>query len=112
MLRLQRLGASVPPFHIKIALAKRYMATMQLRVATRSQVIPPANMTIEVTEQENEVFTLLDECTRYLKEEHGLMTSCRVAGGWVRDKVNYSLGHNPAMNPFTNCTCFTATGIG
>ncbi|KZP15234.1 hypothetical protein FIBSPDRAFT_750637 [Athelia psychrophila] len=44
-------------------------------------------MKIEVTNEENEVFMLLDECTKNLKNEHGLTTSCRVAGGWVRDKL-------------------------
>ncbi|EGO02775.1 hypothetical protein SERLA73DRAFT_176148 [Serpula lacrymans var. lacrymans S7.3] len=42
---------------------------------------------IELTEAENEVCTLLDECTRNLRDEHGITTSCRIAGGWVRDKL-------------------------
>lgn len=102
MLRLLRLRSSVPISSIKTALDRRYMATlMQLRAATHGRVIPPDNMKIEVTDEENEVFKLLDECTEYLNNEHGLTTSCRVAGGWVRDKVNYSLELSSGINPFT-----------
>ncbi|KAF7986165.1 hypothetical protein HWV62_38552 [Athelia sp. TMB] len=62
-------------------------AFIQLRAATLNRVAPPEIMAIDVTSEENEVFTLLDECTQYLAKEHGLTTSCRVAGGWVRDKL-------------------------
>ena len=44
-------------------------------------------MEIKLTEQEDELCALLDECTRSMKEGEGIETSCRIAGGWVRDKV-------------------------
>lgn len=45
-------------------------------------------MEIKLTEVEDRVCTLLDDCTKWMKNEHNLDTSCRIAGGWVRDKVN------------------------
>ncbi|KAF9812226.1 hypothetical protein IEO21_06310 [Rhodonia placenta] len=47
-------------------------------------------MEIHLTEQESQLCTLLDECTQYMKETEGIETTCRIAGGWVRDKL---LGH-------------------
>jgi tRNA nucleotidyltransferase (CCA-adding enzyme) len=45
-------------------------------------------MEIKLTEAESQICALLDECTRQLKDAKGISTSCRIAGGWVRDKVN------------------------
>ncbi|KAI0825228.1 hypothetical protein BC628DRAFT_1320460 [Trametes gibbosa] len=42
---------------------------------------------IKLTDDENELCTLLDQCTRHMKESEGIETSCRIAGGWVRDKL-------------------------
>ncbi|KAJ7748539.1 hypothetical protein DFH07DRAFT_830133 [Mycena maculata] len=47
----------------------------------------PEDMKIELTALENELCVLLDECCVDLKETKGLSTSCRIAGGWVRDKL-------------------------
>lgn len=44
-------------------------------------------MEIKLAENEEQLCTLLDECTKWLKEAKGTKTSCRVAGGWVRDKL-------------------------
>ncbi|PCH33236.1 hypothetical protein WOLCODRAFT_159930 [Wolfiporia cocos MD-104 SS10] len=44
-------------------------------------------MEIMLTEQEDRLCTLLDQCTKEMKERDGLETSCRIAGGWVRDKL-------------------------
>ncbi|KAH9921394.1 uncharacterized protein B0H18DRAFT_1086105 [Fomitopsis serialis] len=44
-------------------------------------------MQVRLTEQEDKICTLLDECTAYIKETEGSQTSCRIAGGWVRDKL-------------------------
>ncbi|KAH7929375.1 hypothetical protein BV22DRAFT_1002853 [Leucogyrophana mollusca] len=54
---------------------------MTLRIA------PQPKGDIELTDAENHLCTLLDECTTYLKEEHGITTACRINGGWVRDKL-------------------------
>lgn len=47
----------------------------------------PEKLDIHLTDAENEICTLLDGCTTWMKNEHGMETSCRIAGGWVRDKV-------------------------
>jgi tRNA nucleotidyltransferase (CCA-adding enzyme) len=60
--------------------------TMALLRNTSRQI--PSDMKIELTEVENQLCTLLDECCTDLKESKGLDTSCRIAGGWVRDKVS------------------------
>ncbi|KAJ7456510.1 hypothetical protein FB451DRAFT_1407208 [Mycena latifolia] len=57
---------------------------MALLRSSRRQV--PGNMKIELTDVENEICTLLDACCADLKDK-GLTTSCRIAGGWVRDKL-------------------------
>ncbi|KAI0700413.1 hypothetical protein BC835DRAFT_1404849 [Cytidiella melzeri] len=44
-------------------------------------------MEIHLTDVEARVCALLDGCTKWMKNEHGLHTSCRIAGGWVRDKL-------------------------
>ncbi|KAF9040369.1 hypothetical protein BDZ89DRAFT_1060461 [Hymenopellis radicata] len=47
----------------------------------------PATLAVQLTETEDQLCTLLDECTTYLRNEKGINTSCRIAGGWVRDKL-------------------------
>ncbi|KAI0719119.1 hypothetical protein C8T65DRAFT_636843 [Cerioporus squamosus] len=60
-------------------------------VSTRSfywiRVATSDNMAIKLTEEEDTLCNLLDECTRAMKEAEGIQTSCRIAGGWVRDKL-------------------------
>jgi tRNA nucleotidyltransferase (CCA-adding enzyme) len=47
----------------------------------------PGNMEIQLTDVENQICVLVDECCADLKATKGIDTSCRIAGGWVRDKV-------------------------
>ncbi|KAJ7124812.1 hypothetical protein C8R43DRAFT_1147023 [Mycena crocata] len=47
----------------------------------------PGDLKIELTELETQLCDLLDECCVDLKKTKGLNTSCRIAGGWVRDKL-------------------------
>ena len=54
------------------------------------RIVTPDRMEIKLTEEENMLCNLLDECTRCMKETEGIETSCRIAGGWVRDKVRSS----------------------
>ena len=56
--------------------------------ATPTRVHIPEKMEIHLTDAENEICTLLDGCTKWMQEQHGTETACRIAGGWVRDKVN------------------------
>ncbi|KAJ7693549.1 hypothetical protein B0H17DRAFT_1159371 [Mycena rosella] len=58
---------------------------MALLRTSRRQI--PGDMKIELTQTENDLCVLLDECCADLKESQGLTTSCRIAGGWVRDKL-------------------------
>ncbi|KAG6837904.1 hypothetical protein H0H93_013057 [Arthromyces matolae] len=51
------------------------------------RVSVPTVMQITLTDQEAQVCELLDGCTKALSEEKGITTSCRIAGGWVRDKL-------------------------
>lgn len=44
-------------------------------------------MKIELTETEEKLCQILDECTVHLQKEQGISTTCRIAGGWVRDKL-------------------------
>ena len=52
-----------------------------------NRVSIPRKMNVQLTAEEDELCTLLDQCTRAMKEAEGIETTCRIAGGWVRDKV-------------------------
>ncbi|KAF9015440.1 hypothetical protein BDQ17DRAFT_1209165, partial [Cyathus striatus] len=47
----------------------------------------PTDMKIQLTDAEDRICTLLDDCTKYLLQEKAVSVTCRIAGGWVRDKV-------------------------
>lgn len=63
-------------------------ANISLRRRVVERVPVPTPMEIHLSEQEEQICDLLSGCTQYLKEEKGVSTSCRIAGGWVRDKVS------------------------
>jgi tRNA nucleotidyltransferase (CCA-adding enzyme) len=48
----------------------------------------PEQMEIRLTDTEDQMCSLLDECSQWMKDEKSKSTSCRIAGGWVRDKVS------------------------
>ncbi|KAJ7275527.1 hypothetical protein B0H12DRAFT_264735 [Mycena haematopus] len=82
LLRLNR----IPPFVLRPRISSTVASrTMTLLQSTRRQI--PGDMKIELTEFENQLCTLLDECCTYLRETKNVNTSCRIAGGWVRDKL-------------------------
>ncbi|KAK0500640.1 hypothetical protein EDD18DRAFT_1067916 [Armillaria luteobubalina] len=60
---------------------------VHLNVAPPRRIKLPVDLNVELTEGEDRLCILLDECTQYLKTEKGISTSCRIAGGWVRDKL-------------------------
>ena len=60
---------------------------ISLRTGTHSRIPLPDNAQVHLTETESDLCALLDECTVWMKQERGIQTACRVAGGWVRDKV-------------------------
>lgn len=61
---------------------------IHLKPASSSHVTTATNMQVELTDLENQICTLLDKCADEIKQEKGIAMSCRIAGGWVRDKVN------------------------
>ena len=62
------------------------------RPIDRNSIRIPDHLDIRLTEVESQLCVLLDDCTRHLAE-NGVHTSCRIAGGWVRDKVReFQLG--------------------
>ncbi|KAH9177067.1 hypothetical protein EDB89DRAFT_2112495 [Lactarius sanguifluus] len=52
----------------------------------RDRIHIPDRLDIRLTEVESQLCVLLDDCTKQLAEK-GIHTSCRIAGGWVRDKL-------------------------
>lgn len=69
---------------------------MSLRaiVASRTRAIPQLPPAVHLNEVEDRLCSLLDEFVQHLKEQDGIQTTCRFAGGWVRDKVR---GSNPKI---------------
>lgn len=63
--------------------------TMSLRaiVASRTRVVPILPPVVQLNEVEDKLCSLLNEFVQHLKQQDGIQTTCRFAGGWVRDKV-------------------------
>jgi len=61
---------------------------MSLQASYISRIAIPAEMKVELTDVEDQICVLFDDCANYLRKEKGINTTCRIAGGWVRDKVN------------------------
>lgn len=90
--------------------AFRPINSLKSRAMASARIVPPASMTIELTDTEIQVCTLLDECTQKLQEEKGVKTSCRIAGGWVRDKVGQYFAlrsfQNHILTRSNSCSCW------
>ncbi|KIK26499.1 hypothetical protein PISMIDRAFT_94680 [Pisolithus microcarpus 441] len=50
---------------------------------------PDIRQEIHLTDAEDRLCALLDEFTHHLAKEQDIRTTCRISGGWVRDKVNF-----------------------
>jgi len=63
--------------------------TMSLRAiaASRTRAAPILPPVIHLNEVEDKLCSLLDEFVQHLEQKDGIQTTCRFAGGWVRDKV-------------------------
>ncbi len=61
---------------------------MTLLSRTSYPVKPPEHLQVNLTDIEEQICVLVDGCTKHLKNEQGIETTCRIAGGWVRDKVH------------------------
>lgn len=68
--------------------ASSHLSTRCYSQLNMQRVRIPDKMEIHLTKVESEICTLLDGCTDWMRDEHGVNTSCRIAGGWVRDKVS------------------------
>lgn len=53
------------------------------------RITAPQSLQVNLTDTEQSVCELLDQCATYLKQEKQISTTCRIAGGWVRDKVKF-----------------------
>ncbi|KAI5991484.1 hypothetical protein EDD15DRAFT_2169291 [Pisolithus albus] len=51
------------------------------------RVAPDIRQEIHLTDAEDRLCALLDEFTRHLAKEQDIRTTCRISGGWVRDKL-------------------------
>ncbi|KAF8823861.1 hypothetical protein HHX47_DHR9000095 [Lentinula edodes] len=65
----------------------RRMRYISLKNAVMDRVMAPDELKIQLTETEEKICVLLDKCKEYLLAEKGISTTCRIAGGWVRDKL-------------------------
>jgi hypothetical protein len=61
---------------------------MSLRNFHAARIDIPSEMKVELNDVEDRICELFDDCSKYLRKEKGTATTCRIAGGWVRDKVN------------------------
>ncbi|KAF5312426.1 hypothetical protein D9619_003069 [Psilocybe cf. subviscida] len=60
---------------------------MSLRNTGLPRIAAPQQLEIDLTETEDTLCNLLNDCAAYLQQEKGISTTCRIAGGWVRDKL-------------------------
>ena len=92
---LRRTPSNKPPGYLFLSPVRAFsrysgMAAGSPEQQLRSVVV---RETVELTEKEEQIFGRLLDVVRHF----GLGTQLRVAGGWVRDKVNFFV---PAFFPF------------
>ncbi|KAG2610518.1 hypothetical protein PVAP13_4KG174100 [Panicum virgatum] len=93
---LQRIPSNKPPGYFFLSPVRAFsgysgMAAGLPEQQPRSVVVKE---TVELTEKEEQIFRRLLDVVRHF----GLGTQLRVAGGWVRDKVNFFLHAFPPFN--------------
>ncbi len=72
---------------------------MPLRKTPVHRITIPTEMRVQLTEAEDRFCQLLDDYVKETQPDASTRTVCRIAGGWVRDKV---LEPNPEM--LAQCT--------
>ncbi|KAF5392550.1 hypothetical protein D9757_002175 [Collybiopsis confluens] len=65
----------------------RNMGFISLQNRAVERVTAPAEMKVQLTDAEENICELLDKCRDHIQTENGISTTCRIAGGWVRDKL-------------------------
>jgi hypothetical protein len=89
-----------------------FRRAMSLRNSYVDRIAIPTEMKVELTDVEDQICVLFDDCSKYLRKEKGINTTCRIAGGWVRDKVNrLSCYILPLFLPIMFCR-LTVTRVG
>ncbi|PFH50222.1 hypothetical protein AMATHDRAFT_145575, partial [Amanita thiersii Skay4041] len=53
----------------------------------------PSILDIQLTPLESQLCTFLNDCTLFIKQSKNIHASCRIAGGWVRDKESTCHSH-------------------
>jgi hypothetical protein len=78
-------GLSCTPQILRMPVMSRSVSFRQTHIEPNPIPIPE-HLDIRLTDVESQLCVLLDDCTTHLagKDIH---TACRIAGGWVRDKV-------------------------
>lgn len=66
-----------------LTFSKLKMDNTRKKLFSYEYLTPKLNLKITLNEKEQKVFKLVKDVV----EENKLGTTCRVAGGWVRDKV-------------------------
>lgn len=61
---------------------------MSLRNIPVKRCVATSEMCVQLTEDEDRICQLLDDYVKDTQEEPSTRTVCRIAGGWVRDKVS------------------------
>lgn len=64
---------------------------MSLRNLPVHRVTIPSEMHVQLTETEDQICKLLDNYVNESQADAPTKTVCRIAGGWVRDKVNMQI---------------------
>ncbi|KZV76945.1 hypothetical protein PENSPDRAFT_679619 [Peniophora sp. CONT] len=68
--------------------------TVSFKPVQPDRIAIPKDMSVTLSDQESQLCQLLDEFTQQLEQEKGIKTSCRIAGGWVRDKLLNDPSHD------------------
>lgn len=74
-------------------------------------LLAPPKLEIHLTSAENAICELLNDCSQFLQKEKGISVTCRIAGGWVRDKVNQKLSNNYVEPSNITTLSWTVTGL-
>ncbi|KAH6916777.1 hypothetical protein BKA70DRAFT_311783 [Coprinopsis sp. MPI-PUGE-AT-0042] len=73
---------------------RKMASTIPLRQRPIQRVQLPVPIGIQLTENEARICDLLNQCTNHLRQDKNISTTCRIAGGWVRDKVAWCLSQD------------------
>lgn len=83
----------------------RRQSTMALRNFPTQRVPIPAEMKVQLSDTEDRICKLLDDYVRDTQGDPSARTICRIAGGWVRDKVRLlNCVHHDCLNSITTVT--------